>query len=155
MFPFLERSHEQYLMNKCNNVWLFTYLLLRFSGKVFALLGCVEATVPMTGSVIFNFVYADTVATFPGAIFLLAAGFHVAVLFLYWWTSLCWFGLHLRTTCTKDTYFSRFIYWIHLSFNLFNPPPRPRWANRWISRCLFTSCTWFMGLSNSIFWKFW
>ncbi len=39
----------------------------------------------MTGSVIFNLVYADTVASFPGAIFLVAAGFHVAVLFFYWY----------------------------------------------------------------------
>jgi PCFT/HCP family folate transporter-like MFS transporter 1/3 len=54
-------------------------------GKVFSFMASGEATMPLIAAPLYNFVYHEYVATFPGAIYLLSAFFNVCILisFIY------------------------------------------------------------------------
>ena len=52
-------------------------------GKVYTLLGCLEAAVPLAASPLLASIYSSSLKTFPGAVFLAEAGFMLVVLVLF------------------------------------------------------------------------
>ena len=52
-------------------------------GKVYTLLGCLEAAVPLAASPLLTIIYNNTIDTFTGAVYLAEAGFMLVVLTLF------------------------------------------------------------------------
>ena len=48
-------------------------------GAIFAFLAAMECLTPLPASPIYTYVYNSTLSTFPGAIYLISAGFFVVV----------------------------------------------------------------------------